>query len=56
MLTFLTNNFQQVQGRHTGELGGARSGWSTQGGESGLREVGEGGRGRESSSAETGEP
>lgn len=50
MLTFLTNNFQQVQGRHTRELGGARSGWSTQGGESGLREVGEGvGQRRESS-------
>ena len=42
MPIFLTNNFQQVQGRHTRELGGARSGWSTQGGELGLREVGEG--------------
>lgn len=57
MPIFLTNNFQQVQDGHTRELGGARSGWSTQGGDLGLREVG-GGRGRDMGalSAETGEP
>lgn len=37
----LSCDCRQMQGRHPRELGGAQSGWSTQGEESREREVGE---------------
>ena len=43
MPIFLSCDCHQMQGRHPRELGGAQSGWSTQGEESEEREVGEAG-------------